>query len=56
MLQPIQHLARLRRLEAMRQRQDEKLSFGEFQEIIEMKAAFALLGIVAPLAPGKQLA
>ena len=36
MLQPIQHLARLRRLEAMRQRQDQKLSFGEFQEIIEM--------------------
>ena len=54
--QPIQHLERLRRLEAMRQRQNQKLSLGKFQEIIEPQMTLALLGIVAALAAGEQLA
>ena len=40
----------------MRQRQNQKLTFGEFQEVIELQMAFALLGIVAALAAGEQLA
>ena len=44
LLQPIQHLERFRRLEAMRQRQNQKLPFGKFQEIIELQMTLALLG------------
>ena len=43
----------------MRQRQHQKLAFGEFQEVIEPQMAFALLDpldIVAALAAGEQLA
>ena len=46
-------------LEAMRQRQHQQLTFGKFQEIIEPQMAFALfglVGIVAALAAGEQLA
>ena len=54
--QPIQNLKRLCFLEAMRQRQHEKLPFGEFQEVIEPQVTFALVGIVTSLAAGEQLA
>ena len=43
----------------MRQRQHQKLAFGEFQEVIEPQMAFALfdpLDVVAALAAGEQLA
>ena len=35
-LQSIQNIKRFCRLEAMRQHQDQKLPFGEFQEVIEL--------------------
>jgi len=41
------------------QRQHQKLAFGKFQEVIEIKMAFALLdlvGIIPALAAGQQLA
>ena len=34
LLQPLQHLKRFRRLEAMRQGQNQKLPFGKFQQIV----------------------
>ena len=43
----------------MRQRQHQKLAFGEFQQVIELQMAFALLDprdVVAALAAGEQLA
>ena len=43
----------------MRQRQHQKLAFGEFQQVIEPQMAFALLDprdVVAALAAGQQLA
>ena len=40
----------------MRQHHDYKLTFGEFQEVVEIKMTFALFGIVASLAAGEQLA
>jgi len=54
--QPVQHLDRPGLLEAMRQRQDEQLAFGKFQEVGELQMAFALFGAVAALAAGEQLA
>ena len=38
-------LKRFCRLEAMRQRQHQKLAFGEFQEVIELQMAFALFDL-----------
>ena len=57
-LQLIQNLKCLCRLKAMRQRQNQKLPFGEFQEIVELQMTFALvdLSIVSALAAGEQLA
>ena len=59
-LQALQSMfKRLRRLETMRQRQHQKLAFGEFQQVIEFEMAFALLDprdVVAALAAGEQLA
>ena len=58
-LQPVQNFQGFCRLEAMRQRQNQKLPLGKFQEVIEFEMAFALLdlvGIVAALAAGEQLA
>ena len=58
-LQTRQNCLRLRRVEAMRQRQHQKLAFGEFQQVIEPQMAFALLDprdVVAALAAGEQLA
>ncbi len=58
-LQSIQNMKRFCRLETMRQRQHQKLAFGKFQEVIEIKMAFALLdlvGIIPALAAGQQLA
>src|ERR1700688_185881 len=40
----------------MRQRQNQKLSFGELQEIIELEMTLALPGIFSALAAGEQLA
>ena len=43
----------------MRQRQDQKLAFGKFQEVIELQMALALFDprdVVAALAAGEQLA
>ena len=58
-LQALQDFLRARRIEAMRQRQHQKLAFGEFQQVIEPQMAFALfdpLDVVAALAAGEQLA
>ena len=58
-LQALQNFLRARRIEAMRQRQHQKLAFGEFQQVIEPQMAFALLDprdVVAALAAGEQLA
>ena len=58
-LQTRQNCLRLRRIEAVRQRQHQKLAFGEFQQVIEPQMAFALLDprdVVAALAAGEQLA
>ena len=52
-LQLIENLERFCRLEAMRKRQNQKLPFGEFQEVIELQMAFALVGIVSALAAGQ---
>ncbi len=54
--QPLQHRKRPGFRKAMRQRQDEKLPFGKFQEIIEIKMTLALGGVLAALAAGEQLA
>src|SRR5262249_1099926 len=54
-----QDLVRLRGIEAMRQREDEKLALGEVEEIGKLQMALALLDpldIVAALAAGEQLA
>ena len=43
----------------MRQRQDEKLTFGKFHEVVQLQVALALLDpldIVAALAAGEELA
>ena len=57
LLQAVQDFMRLRRLKAMRQRQHQKLSFGEFQQVVEPQMAFALfVRVVAALAAGEQLA
>jgi hypothetical protein len=42
----------------MRQRQNQQAAFGEFEEIVEIRATLALpsVGIVAALAAGEQLA
>ena len=50
-LQLIQNLKRFCRLEAMRQRQNQKLPFGEFQEVIELQMAFALSSVSSPRLP-----
>ena len=58
-LQPVENFEGFFRLEAMRQRQNQQLPFGEFEQVIEIEATFALLGlvgIVAALAAGQQLA
>ena len=58
-LQALQDFQRARHVEAMRQRQHQKLAFGKFQEVIEPQMAFALfdpLDVVAALAAGEQLA
>src|ERR1700726_2112565 len=52
-LQSIQNMKRALRLEAVRQRQNEKLTFGEFQEVIELQMTFALLGVLPSLAAGE---
>jgi hypothetical protein len=54
--QSLQHLQRFRLLEAMRQRESEKLPFGKFQEIIDLQVTLALFGAIAALAAGEQLA
>ena len=57
--QLVQKLERLSRLEAMRQRQNQQLAFGKFQQVVEIEMTFALfglVGIVAALAAGQQLA
>src|SRR5437660_2435518 len=57
--QLLQKLLRLRGVEAMRQRENEKLSLGEIEEIAKFQMAFALLDpldIIAALAAGQQLA
>ena len=41
-LQPVENLEGFGRLEAMRQRQNQKLAFGKFQEVIELEMTFAL--------------
>ena len=54
-----QHFHDISRLETMRQRQDEKLTFGKFQQVVQFQMAFALLdplNIVAALAAGEELA
>ncbi len=51
-LQLIENLKRFLRLEAMRQRQNQKLPFGKFQEVIELQMTFALIGIIPSLAAG----
>ena len=38
-------------LEAMRQRQHQKLAFGEFQEVIELQMTFALFDVSSPRLP-----
>ena len=43
-------------IEAMRQHHSHKLTFGEFQEVVEIKMTLPLLGILASLAAGEQLA
>ena len=58
-LQALQDFLRVRHVEAMRQRQHQKLAFGKFQQVIEPQMAFALfdpLDVVAALAAGEQLA
>ena len=58
-LQSLQHIEGFCRLEPMRQRQDEKLTFGEFEEVVEGEVAFALFDprdVVAALAAGEELA
>ncbi len=55
-LQLVQNIKRFCRVEAMRQHHGQQLAFGEFEEIIELQMAFALLGIVASFAAGQQLA
>ena len=57
--QSLQNFLRARRIEAVRQRQHQKLAFGEFQQVIEPQMAFALFDprdVVAALAAGQQLA
>jgi hypothetical protein len=53
-LQSIQNMKCCCRVEAMRQHHRQQLAFGEFQEVIKLQMAFALLGIVAALAAGQQ--
>ena len=48
-LQPPQNIQRLLRFETMRQHQDEKLTFCEFQEISELQVTISLLGVFPPL-------
>ena len=58
-LQALQDFLRVGRIEPMRERQHQKLAFGEFKEIIERQMAFALFDprdVVAALAAGEQLA
>ncbi len=55
-LQLVQNIKRCCRVEAMRQHHGQQLAFGEFQQVFESQMAFALLGIVASLAVGQQLA
>src|SRR6202000_1810852 len=55
-LQLVQNLEGLSRLEAMRQRQNQKLPVGERQEIIKLQMTFALCGIFPSFALGEQLA
>ncbi len=57
--QPLQNFLRASPVEAVRQRQHQKLAFGEVQEVIEPQMAFALFDprdVVAALAAGEQLA
>ena len=42
-LQTLPNVQRCRRIEAMRQRQHQKLAFGKFQEVVERQMALALL-------------
>ncbi len=58
-LQTLQDFLRARRIEAMRQRQHQKLAFAKFQQVIEPQMALALFDprdVVAALAAGEQLA
>ena len=58
-LQSIQNPKRLFSLKAMRQRQNQKLPFAEFQEICKIKMTFAFvdpISIISALAAGEQLA
>ena len=55
----LQNLFGLRGVEAMRQREDEKLTFAEFEEIGQAQMALAFLDpldAAAALAAGEQLA
>src|SRR3954470_7610171 len=55
----MQNFLRASLIEPVRQRQHQKLAFGEFQQVIEPQMAFALLDprdVVAALAAGEQLA
>ncbi len=57
--QPLQDCLRLRRVEAVRQRQHQQLALGEFHEVIELQMALTFLDprdVVAALAAGQQLA
>ena len=58
-LQLIQNPKCLCRLKAMRQRQNQKLPFTEFEEICQIKMTFTLVDpvdIISALAAGEQLA
>src|SRR5579871_709542 len=54
--QSLQNIVRLRLIEAVRQRQHQKLVLREFQEIADLQMAFAFEGPLAALAAGEQLA
>src|SRR6185437_7713219 len=59
LFKPAQQLHSVRRFIAVWQCQNQKLSFGKFEEIVELEMAFALfdpVDISAALAAGQQLA